>query len=150
VQNSRYVQVLRSPILATLLHGTPAAGVRQTLRRGTRNGITEISQRARPIFGWAAITLGIGPHSSCHYCAKDNRINQRCTSVATENCCGKQLWERKRKRRYRERDAKMSREWPQLEIDRVEGNDRSWSKIDRLDRLNQLRRLDSQTLYMPF
>jgi len=34
------------------------------LRRGTRNGITEISQRAPRIFGWAAITLGVGPHSS--------------------------------------------------------------------------------------
>jgi len=65
VQNSRYVQVLRSPILAALLHGTPAAGVDQTLLRGTRNGIAEqLLQRAPPIFGWAAITLGIGPHSS--------------------------------------------------------------------------------------
>ena len=45
VQNSLYVQVLRSPILAALLHGTPAAGVSQTLRRGTRNGIMELSQR---------------------------------------------------------------------------------------------------------
>ena len=41
-----------------------AAGVSQTLRRGTRNGITELSQRAPPIFGWAAITFGIGPHFS--------------------------------------------------------------------------------------
>jgi len=41
VQNSLCVQVLRSPILAALLHSTPAAGVSQTLRRGTRNGITE-------------------------------------------------------------------------------------------------------------
>jgi len=48
VQNSLYVQVLRSCILAALLHGTPAAGVSQTLRRGTRNGITELSQRAPP------------------------------------------------------------------------------------------------------
>jgi len=48
VQNSLYVQVLRSPILSALLHGTPAAGVSQTLRRGTRNGITELSQRAPP------------------------------------------------------------------------------------------------------
>ena len=47
-----------------LLHSTPAAGLSQTLRRGTRNGITELSQTAPPIFGWAAITLGIGPHSS--------------------------------------------------------------------------------------
>ena len=69
VQNSLYVQVLRSRILAALLHGTPAAGVRQTLRRRTRNGITEFLQRAPPIFGRAAITRGIGPHSSlsCSY-----------------------------------------------------------------------------------
>jgi len=66
VQNSLCVlQVLRSRILAALLHDTPAAGVSQTLQCGTRNGITELSQTAPPIFGWAAITLGIGPHSSC-------------------------------------------------------------------------------------
>jgi len=59
-QISLRVQVLRSPILAALLHGTRAAAVYQTLWRGTRKGITEISQRALPIFGWAAITLGIG------------------------------------------------------------------------------------------
>jgi len=58
VQNSLCVQVLRSPILAALLRGTPAAG------RGARNGIMELSQRAPPIFGRAAIMLGIGPHSS--------------------------------------------------------------------------------------
>ena len=64
VQNSLYVQVLCSRILAALPHGTPASGVSQLLRRGTRNGITELSQRAPPIFGTAACTLGIGPHSS--------------------------------------------------------------------------------------
>ena len=64
VQYSLYVQVLRSPILAALLHGIPAADVSQALRRGTRNGITELLQRVPPIFGWAAITLGIGPYSS--------------------------------------------------------------------------------------
>jgi len=64
VQSSLCVQVLRSPILDALLHGTPAAGVSQTFLRGTRTGITELSQTAAPIFGWAAITLGIGPHSS--------------------------------------------------------------------------------------
>ena len=50
VQSSLYVQVLRSPILATLvalLHGTPAAGISQTLWRGTRNGNIELSQRSR-------------------------------------------------------------------------------------------------------
>ena len=60
-----YVQVLRSAVLAALLHGTPAVGVSQSLRRGTRNGITELSQRAPSIFGRAAITLGIDPHCSC-------------------------------------------------------------------------------------
>ena len=56
VQNSLYVKVLHSVILASLLHGTPAAGISQTLRHGTRNGITELLQRAPPIFGWAVIT----------------------------------------------------------------------------------------------
>jgi len=37
--------------MAAFLHGTPAAGVNQTLRRGARNGITELSQRAPPILG---------------------------------------------------------------------------------------------------
>jgi len=45
VQRSLYVQVLHSSILVALLHSTPAAGISQTLRRGTRNGITELSQR---------------------------------------------------------------------------------------------------------
>jgi len=45
-----------------ILHGTPAADVSQTLQRGTRNGITELSQTAPPVFVWAAITFGIGPH----------------------------------------------------------------------------------------
>jgi len=43
------------PVLASLLHGTLVVGVSQTLRRG-------VEQRAPPIFGRAAITLGIGPH----------------------------------------------------------------------------------------
>jgi len=46
VQNSVCVQVLRSPILAALLHDTRAVGVSESLRRRTRNGITELSQRA--------------------------------------------------------------------------------------------------------
>jgi len=65
VQNSLCVPILRSPILATLLYGTRTAGVSQNLRHATRNGIAELSQTAPPIFGRAAITLGIGPHSSC-------------------------------------------------------------------------------------
>jgi len=64
VPNSLYIQVLCSPVFAELLPSTPAVGSSQTLRRGTRNGITEFSQRAPPIFGRGAITLGIAPHSS--------------------------------------------------------------------------------------
>jgi len=57
------IQILHSHILAALLHGTPAAVTSQTLGCATRNGIMELSQRVPPIFGWAAITLGIGAHS---------------------------------------------------------------------------------------
>ena len=64
VQNSLCIKVLHSPILAALLHGTPAAGVSKTLQRSTRNGITELLQSPPPIFGREAITLGMGPHSS--------------------------------------------------------------------------------------
>jgi len=53
VQNSLCVQVLRS-LLAELLHGTPAAGLSQTVWRGARNEITELSQSASPLFGRAA------------------------------------------------------------------------------------------------
>jgi len=62
VQNSLCVQVLHSSILAALLHGTPAADVSQTSRRGTRNGITELLQTAPPIFGWAAIMFLASAH----------------------------------------------------------------------------------------
>jgi len=41
-----------------------STGISQSLRRGTRNGITELSQRVPPIFGRAVITLGIGKHST--------------------------------------------------------------------------------------
>jgi len=45
-------------VLAPLLHVTPVVGVSQTCG---------LQQRTPPIFGWAAITLGMGPHSS-HLC----------------------------------------------------------------------------------
>ena len=65
VQNSLYVQVLRSSILAALLHGTPAAGVSQTLREAWyKEWNYRTFTEAPPIFGWADIALGIGPHSS--------------------------------------------------------------------------------------
>ena len=60
---------LRSSLLisyiSSFLHGSRAVDVSQSLRRGTRNGITDLSRKAPSIFGRAAITLGIGPHSSC-------------------------------------------------------------------------------------
>jgi len=46
LQNSLCFQVLPCPILAALLYGTRAAAVSQTLWRCTRNGITELLQRA--------------------------------------------------------------------------------------------------------
>jgi len=42
VQNSLCIQVLCSTILTALLHGTRAVGIRQTLHRWTRKGITEL------------------------------------------------------------------------------------------------------------
>jgi len=53
-----------SVIITTVMYGTRAVGVSESVRRRTSNGITELSQRAPPIFSWAAITLGIGTHSS--------------------------------------------------------------------------------------
>jgi len=57
---------LRLSLAFSYIGSTPEAGVSQTLRRDTRNGSMELSQRAPPIFGWAAITFGISPHSSSH------------------------------------------------------------------------------------
>ena len=48
LQNSLCVQVLCYPLLAALLHGSRAAGVSHTLWRGTRNRITDLSQRVPP------------------------------------------------------------------------------------------------------
>jgi len=47
IHNAR--QVLRSPILSALLHGTPVVGVSQTLRRWSGDA-TYIRQGAK--FGW--------------------------------------------------------------------------------------------------
>jgi len=53
-------------VLASLLHGTIVVGVSQTLRRSTEVLTAQpncgAEQRAPPVFGRAAITLGIGPH----------------------------------------------------------------------------------------
>ena len=47
-QNSLYVQVWRSPILAALLQGTPAVGTSETLRRWA-NGAKYIRQGSRHV-----------------------------------------------------------------------------------------------------
>jgi len=51
VQNSLCVQVLRSPILAALLHGTRVVGVSQTLRRWAE-GATSIRQSGHHVGHW--------------------------------------------------------------------------------------------------
>jgi len=73
VQNSLCVQLLRSSTLEALLHGTGAVGVSQTLRRGRRNGITELSLLV--IFNKGCHlysegrhhVYGIGPYSSSFF-----------------------------------------------------------------------------------
>jgi len=52
-------------VLAALLHGTLVVGVSQTVALNRRH--TTNKQTAPPIFGRAAITLGIGPHSSSFF-----------------------------------------------------------------------------------
>jgi len=47
----------------------------------TRNGITELSQRTPPIFGWAAITFCIGPHSSLYLNTVSNATLKDCRLV---------------------------------------------------------------------
>jgi len=66
VQNSFCIQVLHSQsVLTALPHGTWAVGVSQTLWRGTRNcRSSSFSTEGATYIPRAAITLGIGPHSS--------------------------------------------------------------------------------------
>jgi len=67
VQNSLCIEVLCYPLLTALLRGTRAVGVSKTLRRGTRNGITEFSllvifNRGRHLY--CEGTHHVGPHST--------------------------------------------------------------------------------------
>ena len=81
-----YTIILRGPFFVdTVYIGSVTArhsraGVSRTLRRATRNRITELSQRAPPVFSSAAITLGIGPHSSLFLnCSNDSELRcNRC------------------------------------------------------------------------
>jgi len=65
LQSSLCVQVLCSLTLAALLHGTRTAAVSETLWRGTRNGIAELSQRAPSRL--SSHHLGHWPHSSVSF-----------------------------------------------------------------------------------
>jgi len=62
VQNSLYVQLLRSAILAALLYGTPAAAMSRALQHGTRNGIANF-RRGRHLYSagrplrWASANI---------------------------------------------------------------------------------------------
>ena len=85
VQNSLHVQVLRSAILAALLHGPRAVGMSQTLWRGTRNGITELSHRVPTILNRVTIMLGITPHSSLLYLFTSAKIFVDAGSTAVDN-----------------------------------------------------------------
>ena len=72
VQNSLYVQVLPSPILAALLHGTPAAGVSPTLRRGTMEWNYGTFAKGATYIRLGGHHVGIVPHCSyiCHPVSK--------------------------------------------------------------------------------
>jgi len=65
VQNSLCVLVLRSHIIAALLHGTGAVGVSQILRRGTRNRITKLSLLV--IFNRGQHLYSEGSHTPAFY-----------------------------------------------------------------------------------
>jgi len=64
VQSLLCVQVLRYHSIGSVTARHLSTVRQPNLRRGTRNGIKKLSQRAPPVFGRAAVRLGIGPHSS--------------------------------------------------------------------------------------
>jgi len=66
VQYSLCVQVLRSPILTALLHGTLVVGVSQTLRRWAE-GATCIRQGGHHIGHWPTFWLNVIPCTMNYY-----------------------------------------------------------------------------------
>jgi len=66
--------------LAALLHGTPAAGVSQTAAWYKEWNYGTFAEGAT-YFGWAAITLGIGMHSS-FYSVRNARIASAVLATA--------------------------------------------------------------------
>jgi len=59
-------------VLAALLSGCQVVSVSQTLR---------VEQRVPPMFGWATIRLGIGPHSSLCLCCHTAYVLYYCNMV---------------------------------------------------------------------
>jgi len=64
VENSLYVQVLRSPIFAALLQHTPATGVSETLRRGIHGMELRNFRRRRHLYLAGRPSRWPCPHSS--------------------------------------------------------------------------------------
>jgi len=73
-------------------------GVSQTLRRGTRNGITELSQRAPPIFGWrpsrwaSAHIVVIMPHHITTYVDAVSIVTDWVTLSVGRSVCLSRSW----------------------------------------------------------
>jgi len=63
-------------VLAALLHGTHS-----TLQQWASAKLCGVEQMAPPVFGRAAITLGIGPHSSFFYCTSPVFLLLECNST---------------------------------------------------------------------
>jgi len=66
VKNSLCVQVLRSPILAALLHGTRVVGVSQTLRR-LAEGASYIQQGGHHVGHWPTLVMAALRSRCGHY-----------------------------------------------------------------------------------
>jgi len=98
MQNSLCVQLLHSHWQRYCTARHQRAWAKLWLPHATRNGITELSQRAPPIFGWAAITLGIGPHSSCEKCWRCH-----CSEWTTQTGLSKEM----RSHRYSHNDRTL-------------------------------------------
>jgi len=81
LQNSLCVQILRSPILTALLHGTRAVGVSQTLRRSAEGATYGGAWQDH---GRAAMTLGTGAHSSLPQFGSRLRISSPCSAMQLE------------------------------------------------------------------
>jgi len=67
VQTSLCFKVLRSHILAVLLHDTQAVGISETVRHGTMNGITEL---------WLLVIFASGSKSPLvEFCQLENSLH---------------------------------------------------------------------------